>query len=141
MAYLSNTRTLTVEWGHCDPAGIVFNSHFFEYFDWSTVMLFQKALGITKREMMTTFGSDFPLVDIKGSFMLPARFGDVVEITSTVGELRRSSFDVQHRLMNRGKLAVEGQETRVWVGRDENDPSKFKSKPIPPEIIARFKID
>ena len=29
-------RQLTVEWGLCDPAGIVFNSRFFEYFDAST---------------------------------------------------------------------------------------------------------
>ena len=26
-------RQLTIEWGHCDPAGIVFNSRFFEFFD------------------------------------------------------------------------------------------------------------
>ena len=29
-------RSFTIEWGHCDPAGIVFNSRFFEFFDWST---------------------------------------------------------------------------------------------------------
>ena len=41
-------RQLTVEWGHCDPAGIVFNSRFFEMFDISTWMLFEAALGVKR---------------------------------------------------------------------------------------------
>ena len=134
MAYLVHRRQLTVEWGHCDPAGIIFNSRFFEYFDWSTALLFQAALGLTKPEMQATYDADMPLVDARATFLKPARFGDVVEIASTIGEFRRSSFDVQHRLSNRGELAVEAQETRVWVGRTE-----LKSKPIPDEVVARFK--
>ena len=139
MTYLSNTRQLTIEWGHCDPAGIVFNSHYFEYFDFSTILLFEKALGMKKIVMMKTFDADMPLVDARAKFLLPAQFGDVVEITSQIAEFRRSSFSVQHRISNHGKLAVEGQETRVWVGHDPDDPAKMKSKPIPEEIVSRFK--
>src|SRR5215471_16262682 len=43
MANLVYRRQFTVEWGHCDPAGIVFNSRFFEYFDWSAWQLFEAA--------------------------------------------------------------------------------------------------
>jgi acyl-CoA thioesterase FadM len=57
-----------------------------------------------------------------------------VEIASTIGEFRCSSFDVQHRLSNRGELAAEAQETRVWVGRTE-----LKSKLIPDEVVECFK--
>ena len=35
MAYLVNRRVFTIEWGLCDPAGIVFNPRF-EFFDWGT---------------------------------------------------------------------------------------------------------
>lgn len=134
MAYLVHRRQLTVEWGHCDPAGIIFNSRFFEYFDWSTALLFQAALGLTKPEMQATYDADMPVIDARATFLKPARFGDVVEITSTIGEFRCSSFDVQHRLSNRGELAAEAQETRVWVGRTE-----LKSKPIPDEVVECFK--
>ena len=41
-------RQLTIEWGQCDPAGIVFNSRFFEMFDFSTWMLFEAALGVKR---------------------------------------------------------------------------------------------
>jgi 4-hydroxybenzoyl-CoA thioesterase len=57
-----------------------------------------------------------------------------------VTEFRRSSFDVEHRLLVRGAVAVEGRETRVWAVRDPADPDKMKSQAIPAEIIARFQV-
>jgi 4-hydroxybenzoyl-CoA thioesterase len=36
MTSFVNRRQFMIEWGHCDPAGIVFNSRFFEFFDWGT---------------------------------------------------------------------------------------------------------
>jgi 4-hydroxybenzoyl-CoA thioesterase len=136
----TNTRRLTVEWGHCDPAGIVFNPRFFEFFDWSTALLFQAALGMTKPEMMAAYGcAGIPLVETRANFLAPARFGDEVEIASTVTSFGRSSFSVQHRLTNRGTLSVEGFEKRVWVARDPDDPARLRSAPIPPEVVARFR--
>ena len=123
MANLVSRRQLTIEWSHCDPAGIVFNSRFFEYFDWGTWTLFEKALGVRPPDLAGTFGIvGLPLVDAGARFIAPARFGDVVELTSQVSEFRRSSFDVDHKLMVRGELAVEGRETRVWAGRDPANP-------------------
>jgi 4-hydroxybenzoyl-CoA thioesterase len=131
---------LTVEWSHCDPAGIVFNSRFFEYFDWGTWTLFEAALGVRPPDLAGTFGIlGLPLVDAGARFIAPARFGDVVELTSQVSEFRRSSFDVDHKLMVRGELAVEGRETRVWAGRDPANPAQIKAQPIPADVIARFK--
>ena len=81
MATFTFRRQLTVEWGHCDPAGIVFNSRFFEMFDVSTWMLFETALGVTAHELAETFDIiGIPLVDARANFLKPAKFGDVVEI-------------------------------------------------------------
>jgi 4-hydroxybenzoyl-CoA thioesterase len=140
VANLVSRRQLTVEWSHCDPAGIVFNSRFFEYFDWGTWTLFEAALGVRPPDLAGTFGIvGLPLVDAGARFIAPARFGDMVELTSQVSEFRRSSFDVDHKLMIRGELAVEGRETRVWAGRDPANPAQIKAQPIPPDVIARFK--
>jgi 4-hydroxybenzoyl-CoA thioesterase len=139
VANLVSRRQLTVEWSHCDPAGIVFNSRFFEYFDWGTWTLFEAALGVRPPDLAGTFGIlGLPLVDAGARFIAPARFGDVVELTSQVSEFRRSSFDVDHKLMVRGELAVEGRETRVWAGRDPANPAAIKAQPIPADVIARF---
>jgi 4-hydroxybenzoyl-CoA thioesterase len=135
-----NRRQFTIEWGHCDPAGIVFNARFFEFFDWSTWGLFERALGMKAHEWPSIYGVvGIPLVDSGARFISPARFGDVVELTSQVTAFRRSSFDVEHKLTVSGATAVEGRETRVWAGRDPSDPDKMKSKPIPPEVTARFR--
>ncbi len=139
MASFISRRQFTIEWGHCDPAGIVFNARFFEFFDWSTWGLFERALGVRPHEWPRVYGIvGIPLVDSGARFIAPARLGDLVEITSQVTEFRRSSFDVVHTLTVRGATAVEGRETRVWAERDPADPDKIKSKPIPPEVTARF---
>jgi 4-hydroxybenzoyl-CoA thioesterase len=133
-------RQFTVEWGHCDPAGIVFNSRFFEFFDWNTWLMFETALGVRPADLARAFGMmSIPLVDAKARFLAPARFNDAVEIASEVSEFRRSSFDVQHRLSIDGRLAAEGSETRVWVVQDPADPLKLKSIPIPAGVIERFR--
>ncbi len=140
MANLIYRRQFTVEWGHCDPAGIVFNSRFFEFFDWSAWLMFEAALGVRPSELATAFGIvGIPLVDAKASFFKPAKFNDVADIASEVSEFRRSSFDVKHRIAIGGQLAVEGSETRVWAARDPVDPVKLKGIPIPAEVIARFR--
>ena len=134
-----NTRTLGIEWGHCDPAGIVFNPRFFEFFDWSTALLLEAALGMGKSAMMTAYETaGIPLVDTRAKFMAPCRFGDTVVIESAILELKRSSFRVRHRLRRGETLCVEGEETRVWVGRDPADPSRLRSKAIPEEVVAKL---
>jgi len=130
---------LTIEWGQCDPAGIVFNARFFEMFDISTWLLFETALGVTAHQLAETYGiMGIPLVDARANFLLSAKFGDVVEIASRVTEFRRSSFDVEHRLTLGGELAVDGAETRVWAARDKDNPDKIGGVAIPSEVIARF---
>jgi 4-hydroxybenzoyl-CoA thioesterase len=141
MTNLVSHRQFIIEWGQCDPAGIVFNPRFFEFFDRGTWLLFEAALGVKPHELASAFGiAGLPLVDAGARFLAPARFGDVVELTSQVSEFRRSSFDVTHQLYVGGAVAVEGRETRVWAVRDAADPSKMKARPIPPEVTARFVV-
>ena len=139
MADFTSRTELMVEWGHCDPAGIVFNGRFFEYFDLGTWLLFEIVLGVKRSEIGAIFGIvGYPVVDTKARFITPVKFGDKIEIASTIKEFRRSSFDVEHRISNQGQIAVEGHETRVWAGRSPDDPKHLKSRPIPADVIARF---
>ena len=139
MASFTYRRQLTIEWGQCDPAGIVFNSRFFEIFDIGTWHMFEAVLGVKPHELAGTFGIiGIPLVDASANFITPIRFGDVVDMATRVSEFRRSSFDVEHRLSVNGALAVEGSETRVWAARNKDDPEKIGGTAIPPDVIAKF---
>src|SRR6267154_3036744 len=53
---LINRHQVTIEWGHCDPAGIVYFPNYFSYFDASTNALFLRALGFNKYEMLKKYG-------------------------------------------------------------------------------------
>jgi 4-hydroxybenzoyl-CoA thioesterase len=50
MAALINRRTLKIEWGQCDPAGIVFYPQFLMIFDASTGHLFART-GLSPSEL------------------------------------------------------------------------------------------
>ena len=79
-----------------------------------------------------------PVVETRARFRIPTRFGDEVEIETKLVSCGRSSFKLEHRLTLAGALAVEGSETRVWVGRDPGDPARMQSRPIPAEVVARL---
>ncbi|MGC1353541.1 MAG: thioesterase family protein [Xanthobacteraceae bacterium] len=128
---------MTVEFGHCDPAGMVSPKRLFEYFDTGTWSLFEAALGIKRADFLTTFGI-LPLVDVRLACRKAVKFGDNIEVASRVAAFRRSSFDVDHRISVDGELAVEGGETRVWAVRDKDNPEKISARTIPANIIARF---
>jgi len=136
---LTNTRTIRIEWGDCDPAGIVFYPRYFAMFEVCISALFERATGLTKYRMVKAYDFvGYPAVQARAQFLAPAKYGDDVIAETSIGEFRRSSFDVHHRVFNGERLAVEGFETRVWVGRHPDDPAKLKSKPIPAEVIAAF---
>ena len=63
---LINSRSIRIQWGDCDPMGIVFFPRYFAMFDDSTSMLFERALGMSKFELTQRQEfSGFPLVDIR----------------------------------------------------------------------------
>src|SRR5436309_14627969 len=87
MTNLVHHKRLRIEWGHCDPAGIVFNSRFFEYFDWSTWEMFETVLGVPRQDLFTTYDIiGVPLVDAQARFHVPVKFGDHVAVASEIGE-------------------------------------------------------
>ena len=135
---LTNRRTISVEWGDCDAAGIVYFPRYFEWFDACTAALF-RAAGFGKRDLLEAYGIiGFPAVAARARFAASSTFGDEVAIESTITRFGRSSFDVQHQLFRGADVAVEGFETRVWTIRTPEPDSRLKSHPIPAEVIERF---
>ena len=137
-AMLSNTLIRRIEWGDCDPAGIVYNPNFFSFFDHGTAMLYEAA-GWSKEVMLKKFGATgAPVVETRATFRIPCTFGEDVAITSSVVEIGRSSFKVRHELAKDGEVCVEGFETRVWTVRDPQT-GRMKSAPLPQELAERFR--
>ncbi len=133
------TRKVRIEWGDCDPAGIIFYPRYFEIFDASTSALFERACGMTKLQLLKSFDfAGYPLARTRAKFIRPTRFGDDVTVDSTV-EVGRSSFSIEHRLSLRGETCVECSETRVWVVRDPAT-GDLKSQPVPEAVREKFNL-
>jgi 4-hydroxybenzoyl-CoA thioesterase len=136
-AYLS--RPYRIEWGHCDPAGIVYAPRFLEMFGESTIMLFEKALGVRKKDMLKERAVvGFPMVDVSAKFLRPAAYGDAVTLEAEAPEFGNSSFTIRHRLLKDNAVCVEGTEKRVWTVRDESRPGGMRAERVPDEIRALF---
>jgi 4-hydroxybenzoyl-CoA thioesterase len=139
---LTNRRKVTIEWGDCDPAGIVFYPRYFAMFDTSTAALIQAATGRTKYQLLEDHDIvGWPMVDTRARFIIPSRFGDEITIETEATELRRSSFDIRHRVL-KGEdeaLAIEASETRVWVGKDPEKPGGIASRALPETLVRQLK--
>ncbi|WP_096702054.1 thioesterase family protein [Magnetospirillum sp. 15-1] len=134
---LSNSRSVQVEFGHCDPSGIVFNPNYFIWFDFSVHALLARA-GMSLKSLIEEFGIDgIPLVDNKARFKAPSRWGDDLVIETTITALHRSAFELQHVVRNGDVVAVECSETRVWTAFDA-EQGRIRAATIPPRVIAAF---
>lgn len=138
----SNTRNWTIEWGDCDPAGIVFFPRFFAAFDTSTSHLIEVALGKRSADIFRENGIiGWPMVDVSARFQAPARFGDCVTIETRVTRVGRSSIALEHHLFREDVLCVEASEVRVWAATKADETAGIESLPIPADIITALKAE
>jgi 4-hydroxybenzoyl-CoA thioesterase len=129
---------LTVQWGDCDPAGIVFFPNYLVWCDNLTSALFAGA-GLPLHTLFAAHGViGVPIVDVRATFKVPAAFGDELLAKTAVTEWRRSSFVVRHLFYKQDSLAAECHITRVWTGPDPSKKGSMKSQPLPRDIIDRL---
>jgi 4-hydroxybenzoyl-CoA thioesterase len=129
----SNTTKVEIQFGDCDPAGIVYYPNYFRMFDNATAALLSAAFRMNKRAWLEHFGiAGIPMVDTGSKFFIPSRFGDTIEIRSEITELGRASFMVRHQIYRGDDLAVEAREKRVWVTRTE--AGGIQSAPLPDAV-------
>ena len=133
---LTNRRTLRVEWGQCDPAGIVFYPQYLIIFDSSTGWLFERS-GLTPSRMRQRYNLvGMPIVEVGVRFMKPCHFDDDIVVETEVSQWGRSSFTVRHRILKAGALALDGFEKRVWAAPHPEQTGAIKAQAVPAEIIA-----
>jgi 4-hydroxybenzoyl-CoA thioesterase len=122
-----------IQFGDCDPAGIVYYPNYFRFFDNATAGLLSAAFAMHKRNWLEHYGiAGIPMVDTGARFIAPSRFGDVVDIRSEISALGRSSFSVKHTLLREGETAIEAHEKRVWVVRGKG--GGIHAAPLPDEV-------
>jgi 4-hydroxybenzoyl-CoA thioesterase len=127
-----------VQFGDCDPAGIVFFPNFSKWMDASSLNFFVKCGVLPWRELVKTTGIvGTPLLEIHTKFMRPATYGETIQIHTSVEEWRDKVFIHRHIVKRGDELLCEGTETRAFVIRPAGEPDRIKAIPVPADIKAK----
>jgi len=128
--------TVRVEFGDCDPAGIVWFPNFFRWIDAASRHFFHQC-GVPRWEETTkTLGViGTPLVDTHTRFVKTASYGDTLEIATRIAEWREKSFVQAYRVTRGADLILECEEVRIFGGKRPD--GRLRALPVPPEIRSR----
>ena len=135
------TQRIRVEWSNCDPAGIIFNPYYYMWMDQGTHQLIE-VCGFPFAEAVRT--SDFrgaPLVTSSAEFFMPARFSDVVTLTSQVEKFGNKSFTMTHSFTRGDDLLARGTEIRVWAIAHPDAATRMTGVPVPEDLRSRLSAD
>ena len=132
----SHKYDIQVDWGDCDPAGIVFYPNFYRWMDKGFWLLFgSRGLTLsTLRERYKTLGG--PLVDTGATFIQPVQPGEILTVNSLVQHWGTKSFRIEYKFARQTLPVATGFEVRVW-GTLEKDGS-ITSSAIPQEVKSLF---
>jgi len=125
--------TTRVEFGDCDPAGIVWFPNFFRWIDAASRHFFAEC-GVPRWEETTqTLGViGTPLVDTHTRFVNTASYGDTLEFATSIKGWRGKSFVQAYRVTRGEVLILECEEVRIFAARREE--GGIRAVAIPAEI-------
>jgi 4-hydroxybenzoyl-CoA thioesterase len=128
---------LHVEFGDCDPAGIVWFPNFFRWVDASSRHFFS-ACGVPRWADLTPINGIIgtPLVDTQANFQRPASYGDDLEVHTSIPEWGEKSFMHLHEIKRGETLLAHIREKRVFAIRHPDDPKRIKAVAAPADIRA-----
>ncbi len=136
---LSNTIEFRVEWGETDTAGIIYYPNYYRWFDRATHALF-RAAGMPVVELVAQHGWAHPVAETGCRFLAPLYYDDLVTVETSVSEVRRRTFRLEHRVRRGETITGEGFELRAWIKLGEPGASgRLAAIEIPAEYAARLR--
>lgn len=137
MPRIVNTDVL-INFGDCDPAGIVWFPNFSRWMDAASLNFFV-ACGIPVwSELVKTTGiMGTPVLEINVKYQNSAKYGETIRIATSIEEWRDKVF-VQKHVVTRGDTPIcEGREVRAFITRHPDDPNRIKAIKVPDDIRAK----
>ena len=129
--------SVDIQFGDCDPAGIVYFPNFSRWMDSASLHFFMQCGVAPRRELVKTTGIvGTPLLEINTRFIKTATYGESIEIDTWVEEWRHKVFVHKHVVRRGSDVIAEGREVRAFVVRDAEDPDRLRAIPVPESIKA-----
>jgi acyl-CoA thioester hydrolase len=95
--------------------GYLHHSRYFEYFEMGRTELLRQ-IGVSYRECEAR-GVFFVVTKLQCRFLAPARYDDVLSLTTTTARVTRARMDHEYRLTCDGRLLCEASSTIACVDR------------------------
>ncbi len=106
---------ITVRFGDCDPAGLVYYPALFHYCHAAMEEFFAARCGVSYPRLMAESRLGFPTVNARADFDAPFVYGDVVEAEVFLSRVGRSSATFEYRLRRAADRALRARATLVQV--------------------------
>jgi 4-hydroxybenzoyl-CoA thioesterase len=129
--------SVTIEWGDCDEAGIVFYPNYFYWLDCA----FQRLLRshrLSQRELRNRYCAVTPIIQAHCDFKAPARYDDVLDIDVAIEADGERRFKVVYHLGSNGRTIAAGYEIRAWTRI--NADGSIASARVSEEFLAQLGI-
>ena len=120
---------LRVRFHECDPQGVVFNAHYFMYFDVALTEMWRAAFG--SYQSVVDQGTDVVVVEAAATYRAAARFDDEIDVELAIARLGTTSMTTQAAVRRDGELLVEGRLVHVFI-----DPATMAKQVIPERVRA-----
>ena len=120
---------LRVRFHECDPQGVVFNAHYFMYFDVALTEMWRAAFG--SYQSVVDQGTDVVVVEAAATYRASARFDDEIDVELAIVRLGTTSMTTEATVRRDGELLVEGRLVHVFV-----DPATMAKQFIPERVRA-----
>jgi 4-hydroxybenzoyl-CoA thioesterase len=135
----TTTYTVAVQFGDCDPAGIVFFPNFSRWMDAASLSFFMQCGLPPWRELVKTRGIvGTPVLEVNTKFIRTVMYGETITIATHIEEWREKVFTQIHRVTratgHAEELICEGREVRAFVRRDVDNPDRLRAVPVPDDI-------
>ena len=128
---------VAVEFGDCDPAGIVWYPNFVGWFDAASRHFFVSCGVPLWRDLARERGIiGTPVLEQWSSFHRPASYGNLLEVHTSIVEWGNKSFRTAYEIRYQGDLIAEGWDKRAFVRKHPDDPHRIQAVPIPEDIRA-----
>lgn len=106
---------ITVRFGDCDPAGLVYYPVLFHYCHAAMEEFFAARCGVSYARLMAESRLGFPTVNARAEFTAPFVYGDAVEAEVFLSRVGHSSATFEYRLRRAGGSDVRASATLVQV--------------------------
>jgi 4-hydroxybenzoyl-CoA thioesterase len=124
-----------VEFGHCDPAGIIWYPNFFHWLDAASRYFFEQCGVPTWAETERTMGIiGTPIVDTKARFLKTATYGEKLAIHTRISEWRSKSFVINYVVKRGEDIILEAEDVRIFAERRDDGKNGIRALPIPDSI-------